>query len=1360
MTSQKVRELVNWGDAALEQSDLDDAESAYARAIEAGRTFGGGIALALDGLMRLASRYVMLGFLGRPHALHRYFIETDTLDVARDLKDLANLRDSQGDVKGCEMILTRILELKLDVLGPAHEETLAALQDAALVLQTQGKSPEHLYKLAFSRKAEDWVEFEPMSQEDGQPLPATDVPEQEPMLDPGEFIPEQSPVAPAIVPVDSFVEVLPQPAREPEPVPDAAVAPESEPEAPEFKAVPAEAAPALEFPPPVVPVATAVPDSDASSISSPAPAYSPTPTPISTTSASSSFWPPPPPREERSVSQPRPAPEPALSGQSNEGGFFQGTVDAMLQQAPEAHAESPFSSASYSLFSPPVEAPPAHKLSGEIAKSYQSKVESLLSAQALRAYAIPEESEPVQDDAWAPRGPATPAYSNPAWTGGASGVAAAPEEDLWARETSAGIRGYSEDAWTDGLTSTSGATPPAYSADKAWGDEPTEQSMYSSERAWESTATEPGTESAEDDWWTKETGAGLAAYSETGMDNRVTEAAATPEYDIWTRETSAGLPAYSQSGWDDRVTEAGASAVVSTPGDDIWTRETGVGLPAYSQTGWDDRVDEAAAPPVASAPEDDIWTRETGVGLPAYSETGWENRVAEVIAEPPSPSQATESDEEDWTKETFSGIPAYSEDAALTLTGDRAVDEAAMQHRIPIISPETIWTQETQGDIPVYSESARLLEPAAYEAANRGDPGKNDTLPPSEVPQVSQSQSALAAAASQFITSGYPPAVKSDAGSTMPLTSPATPQDGVQDNPGAEPAPESGVESDTPQVDPNLWSQCLDYLKRRIDHCACDQHLKNFKELCRLIDDVLESARPLANSAETANVKLATISRIDWKILGDLGEMYEKLSGTNAAAYELSLIYGLSVRIAALGAKHADTVLTLDRLCRLYKLLGISDAAQPVYRVMRVIHGMPAEQTHSASAGDETLPISRRVPSVPRQEGAHDPIGSIRAHFLILSKTPPKEDSIKIIQEVRAAFTRLSAAEVAPFLSRLLELTGNILGEDHPETAGCLFDAARFAKELQRPGYERAFQKAFHIYLKAGIVDLAAASCAYEFASVCKAIDDSEAGRLRSRAVAVCAMRYGLLHHRTRVIMSPLDTRLISLEFDFATRSDEESAERQLKPIMPKISSDSERGAALLRNVDTLEKNKVKRDESAVSKAVEEACNIYLTSVTGSALWTNVPAVEHMVLALMLEQQALKELDSRNFNASERIFEAVSRIRQAMLPTGHADHALTLFRRGFILARRNDLSGAEQLYKQSIDILEPIRGEQLLLHAAVLNNLGAIEFRRADYVQANRFFERAYNQMEAMSDVAPLLEICRANIAQAKEVRVFLTKLE
>ncbi|MBY0547794.1 MAG: tetratricopeptide repeat protein [Candidatus Obscuribacterales bacterium] len=1371
MTSQKVRELVNWGDAALEQSDLDDAESAYARAIEAGRTSGGGIALALDGLMRLASRYVMLGFLGRPHALHRYFIETDTLDVARDLKDLANLRDTQGDIKGCEMILTRILELKLDVLGPAHEETLAALQDAALVLQTQGKSPEHLYKLAFSRKAEDWVEIEPSSEQSAEPL--------------------QKSVENTDLPASS-VEFS-------EPLSEAVGASSN-------IDVPSEAQPQEMFPPPPSsPVAFAPLPSSPAPVSFTAPAPWPEPTPSTSWSSESA------------------------QSSGSDSNNLQGAADALLAKTAAPQADNPFASASYSLFAQPPEVPP-QKLSGEISNSYQSKVEALLSAEAFRAY-LPQDDEPspAPHDAWAdPRGPVSPAYSNPAWTGGASGVAAAPEEDLWARETSGGIYGYSEETWTPGLSVGNASAP--YSPEKAWGSEASEDTSVAGADPWSlvpftespfySSETARGSESDED-LWTKETGVGLPVYSEpqgsitsdeelwtkeTGVGLPVysePQGSTTSDEDLWTKETGVGLPVYSEpqgSTTSDEelwTKETGVGLPVysesqgsTTSDEELWTKETGVGLPVYSEPQGSTKSDEdlwtretGVGLPVYSEPQgsttsdEDLWTRETGVGLPVYSEPQGSTTSDEdlwtretgvglpVYSEPQGGSSSGEpvsgsrqdvniaGEEANWTKETFAGIPAYSENSSLSLTGDGVIDESiAMQHRIPVIAPETTWLQETSGDLPVYSESSRLIEPGQSEQSRAVEVS-------SSTPEILQPQSQyfLAAAASQFISSSTHRQAPELPIAAAPVQSAAQSFEQPASQPVEASPSESLTHAHASPADESFWNDCLDYLKKRIDHCACDQQLKRFIALTGMIHDALERARPLASTGDTATVALATISRIDWKILNDLGEMYEKLSGTNAAAYELSLIYALSIRIAALGAKHTDTTLTLDRLCRLYKLLGIGDLALPVRRVLLKLSGMEEESVPS----DETLPISRRVqPSAPKQEQVlNDPVSTIRAHFLILSKNPPKEDSIRIIQEVRAAFNRLSAPEVAPFLSRLLELAANILGEDHPETAGCLFDAARFAKELQRPGFERAFQKAFHIYLKAGATGPAVASCAFEFANVCKAIDDSESGRLRTRAVAVCSMTYGLLHHKTRQIVSPLDTRLISLEFDFATRSDETRPGMEANPLTNFSGSSSDMVAALLRDTRILESCRVKQDDNAVSQAIDEVCSVF----AGHDLFAtsaDIAPVELVVLALMLEYQALRVLDQRNFLVAERILETADRIRQVVLPAGHADHALSLFRRGFIYARLNDLDSAERFYKKSVDILEPIRGEQLLLHAAVLNNLGAVEFRRADYTQAARYFDRAYNQMEVMTDVAPLLDICRANISQVKEIRVFLAKLE
>lgn len=152
MSIEKVEKLVYWGDAELEQFALEEAERAFCDALKVARGYGRGVELALDGLMRLAAKYISLGYIDKPVALYWYFEEVGEVQLSRDLRALSSMRERQGDLKSAEILLMRALELKLESLGPTHEETLEVLQDAALFLQTQGRSAESVYALAFAKR--------------------------------------------------------------------------------------------------------------------------------------------------------------------------------------------------------------------------------------------------------------------------------------------------------------------------------------------------------------------------------------------------------------------------------------------------------------------------------------------------------------------------------------------------------------------------------------------------------------------------------------------------------------------------------------------------------------------------------------------------------------------------------------------------------------------------------------------------------------------------------------------------------------------------------------------------------------------------------------------------------------------------------------------------------------------------------------------------------------------------------------------------------------------------------------------------------------------------------------------------------
>lgn len=368
----------------------------------------------------------------------------------------------------------------------------------------------------------------------------------------------------------------------------------------------------------------------------------------------------------------------------------------------------------------------------------------------------------------------------------------------------------------------------------------------------------------------------------------------------------------------------------------------------------------------------------------------------------------------------------------------------------------------------------------------------------------------------------------------------------------------------------------------------------------------------------------------------------------------------------------------------------------------------------------------------------------------MLSKNPPADESIKIIQEVRTEFRKLSPSDAAPFLSRLLELSTNLLGDDHEETAVCLFDAACIARALQRPGFERAFQKAFQLQLKAGRVP--SPELAIEYASVCKVWDDSEQGRLRTRSVAVSSIHFGLTHDRTRAIVAPPDKRLVTLEFDSVPDDNDnvvnQPKPRQVQPILDELPSNpSQRAEMLLRASAELEKKRfMSADQIQISDAIHDACAIYSALQLGDSGWKHVSRVEHAVLALMLELQALKFFDRKNYRESDRVMETVEKIRLGILPTNHPDIALSRFRRGLLLVKHADFAGAEGFYVESDRMLESVRSDHLLLHSAILNNIAVLKYRRGDYVQALRLFERAYGQIESMTDVNLQVSVCRANI--------------
>lgn len=145
----EIQLLIVQGDEALEASDLDAAERCYAAALTAALDPDSNDNV-LRALVKLAGRFIKLGVRNRPQSLYKHLETLPLLERTRVMEWLARHHRQKGDLAEAEKIYLEIFDIKANGLGFSHEETTAALQTAALILQMQGKSPEGLYLKALS----------------------------------------------------------------------------------------------------------------------------------------------------------------------------------------------------------------------------------------------------------------------------------------------------------------------------------------------------------------------------------------------------------------------------------------------------------------------------------------------------------------------------------------------------------------------------------------------------------------------------------------------------------------------------------------------------------------------------------------------------------------------------------------------------------------------------------------------------------------------------------------------------------------------------------------------------------------------------------------------------------------------------------------------------------------------------------------------------------------------------------------------------------------------------------------------------------------------------------------------------------
>ncbi len=1564
MTAEKIEKLVQWGDAELEQFALDEAEKAYSDALKMSRVTGHGVELALDGLMRLAAKYISLGYLNKPAALHAYFKDTSIVQLSRDLRHLSALREKQGDLKATELLLTRALELKLESLGAAHEETIEVLQDAALLLQTQGRSAESLYALAFSKKRgegktgggdsapsdsgttgdhpesdskADSASDSALEQNTGHPL--TDIE----FLSGADTLAADPNLLTADAPPVAEPELMPdsgRPAVEPDPLTGGA--------RPVAERNPLTSSPAAE--PNSLTVSVPDPDKGASVGSAAAP------DPSSDSSAGETSTGEPTAKSIRKRApgaEPNPsrrgAPTPlvnvahrvAQSGAKSDAALATEPVsfDAVVESALDAPTiESAVEPVPDAVMEPQVVAPSV------IAVSEQP--DDFLSEATLA------QNEHASDNL-VPTDPGVAAW----WEPKAQGSGPESQSGL-AADSCAQARGYDSRNYQEPVedeTSLWNYVQGVPVAQEEWSDNDNadggydlanlvessgpdhfegsiQQSLYAAKQdaipehapvnSWSTTVNTVLSEKADvncggafegdaisHEWYRSQVSEspavghdqapalasdeGAEGFSSSHLAFTTAESKPGQPYQPAEREPhlifrDSGADTWSQIERSEIAARAGFGTVDSPPLEKPASAEPD-GSQHSSAGGCCEMAVTALQLDSEAPPNGDIKVLANVSGDQAGAIVA-EGQSLESISSGASFKTPVENSAEPWYADhtKLSALSATDDESAISSFDQRSGHAliSSEQETSPnhgrrydsTKSPRLSAIRRGKGDDGFAAAGSFDFGGAEVEdgdnelrislRANRYDVDQRSLF--SGQSRVGESGSDMVTAhsfdkpASFGIESrarfepvevfGETNSIEHDisqrgegfAGSSIDnvpeVVEPVFPSGATGDTPEIAQRTvfrelTSGTESgaseraDKPVIDASAggdqmkegapsqnqifldlsteqqddgtreaWLQCLTFIQDRVAPCIEDEQVQQVAGLNELVAKSLDQARDHVAWNESTLGPSETVSCVDWKILDDLSLLYQVVSGTNAAAYELSLLYALSVRISKLGPNHADTSLTIQRLYRLYSVMGLAEAASFVVSIpggvgQSVVPCSPVpvesanerqsgEQPSGAGAGSRGLPNSTDSGITPEQpssffqelhptdistlpveasmsESPTQPSVNVAAD--LLNELQQNSDAVQAAEKKLAAsrhiLSQVPSDEALPYIASLLALARRHLGEEHLETAACSLLAGVINKGYDSPQFEHCFENAFNIRLKQlGPLSAETAAAAYEFAAACKVWDDSEQGRLRSRAVATCSMVYGLVNTRTIKIIPPTDRRLVNLEFDSPPVSGTVTikAARQSKVILvvddPQPRSDPERAEVLRQASSQLERNRfMSPDFPQVSESIYEATSLYGKLDDASKVWTNPPPLEHIVLSMLLEHQGLKEMDRFNYKEASHIFNVVHKVRLRCLPAGHPDLALNQLRRGLIAAYQDNLNLAEELYLLANDALEPIREQQLFLHAAVLHNLGALHLRRGALTPAERLFERAAGQLEKITDVVPQLKICRDNLQRVRK---------
>ena len=141
-------DLIKSGMDALNADRLTKSEKALTRALEIADSSDEKFE-ALRALLNLAGKYLKTKNYTQPASLYAYIENAEADERIKVLEWLASLYKQLDDLEGAERIYIDIYELRVNIMGANHPDTMGVLQTAAMLVQMQGRSPEELYARAY-----------------------------------------------------------------------------------------------------------------------------------------------------------------------------------------------------------------------------------------------------------------------------------------------------------------------------------------------------------------------------------------------------------------------------------------------------------------------------------------------------------------------------------------------------------------------------------------------------------------------------------------------------------------------------------------------------------------------------------------------------------------------------------------------------------------------------------------------------------------------------------------------------------------------------------------------------------------------------------------------------------------------------------------------------------------------------------------------------------------------------------------------------------------------------------------------------------------------------------------------------------